>query len=308
MRIQILLASYNGASHLPELLASLEAQICTDWQLLVRDDGSSDASLAVLRDFQARQGDKVQILTSGGAPLGAKGNFHALLAAASGDYLLFADQDDVWLPGKIAQMIEAAAAIPATRPLLVHSDLQVVDAQLHCIAPSFWAYQGLTPPGKEAFPRLLTENFVTGCAMLINRALCDLALPIPEQAIMHDWWLALVASAFGSIVTLNTPTVLYRQHAQNVIGAKQGRTGQLLRQFRQQGLASARRSLARKRAQASSFAQRFAVSHADHPAVSAAQCFADLPLRPWGYRHYLAWRGGYRMSRLARQIGFYLAL
>lgn len=311
MSIEILLATYNGAEHLPELFSSLEGQTRQDWQLLVRDDGSSDATPQLLQGFQAKHPLQVKILTGGSAAQGAKDNFATLLSAATADYLLFADQDDVWLPNKIAHLLQAAQRLGDTqpaRPLLVHSDLQVVDERLQRLSPSFWAYQGISATDGQRFPRLLAENCVTGCAMLINRPLRDLALPMPEQAIMHDWWLALVASAFGHIEALAEPTVLYRQHPQNTVGAKRWHAGQLLRQFCQNGLAPARRSIARKRAQAASFAQQFSERYPGHPAVATARHFASLQSRPWGWRHYLAWRSGYGMARLARRIGFYLAL
>jgi hypothetical protein len=105
-------------------------------------------------------------------------------------------------------------------PLLVHTDLAVVDRRLQPISPSFWRYQNIHPAGRETLNRLLAQNVVTGCSMMLNRALRERALPIPAEACMHDWWLALVAAAFGRITHLPEPTVLYRQHGGNDTGAK----------------------------------------------------------------------------------------
>jgi hypothetical protein len=106
------------------------------------------------------------------------------------------------------------------KPILVHSDLQVVDESLRLIAESMARYQGLET-SRNSFANLLISNLVTGCTALINEALARKALPIADDAIMHDWWLALVASCFGKIVYLDTPLVQYRQHGSNTIGAKE---------------------------------------------------------------------------------------
>jgi hypothetical protein len=119
----------------------------------------------------------------------------------------------------LAQIKATEQALGTATPVLAHTDLKVVDENLNTIAPSFWAYSNLDPYRGNAFNRLLMQNVVTGCATVINRALARLAYPIPPEALMHDWWLALVASAFGQIKTIPQKTVLYRQHADNQVGA-----------------------------------------------------------------------------------------
>jgi hypothetical protein len=85
---------------------------------------------------------------------------------------------------------------------------------------SFWRYQVLRPEVGGDWPRLLIQNVVAGCATMINTALRELAAPIPQAAIMHDWWLALAAALFGRVSWLNWPSTLYRQHGANAIGAR----------------------------------------------------------------------------------------
>ena len=104
--------------------------------------------------------------------------------------------------------------------MLVHCDLQVVDENLQPIADSLAQYQGLDT-SRNRFSDLLISNLVTGCTALFNEALARKALPISGAAIMHDWWLALVASAFGKVIYLDTPLIRYRQHGSNTIGAKE---------------------------------------------------------------------------------------
>ena len=162
-------------------------------------------------------------MDDGGPRLGACGSFARLLEHSDADYVVLCDQDDVWLPGHISQPLARIAAIErelgTDTPVLAHTDLVVVDENLHTIAPSFWAYSNLDPSRGSSLNRLLVQNVVTGCATIINRALARRACPIPKTAPMHDWWLALVASAFGRIEAVAEPTVLYRQHANNRLGA-----------------------------------------------------------------------------------------
>lgn len=137
-------------------------------------------------------------------------------------YIMFADQDDIWLPDKIEKTYLKMKEFESQYeplPLLVHSDVSVVDEKLNVIASSFWEYQHIDP-SNGTLNRLLLHNTVTGCTMMINRALAEKVKMIPSEAIMHDWWIAMVASAFGKIGYIDEPLILYRQHGQNDTGAK----------------------------------------------------------------------------------------
>lgn len=228
--ICIVLASHDGARFLSAQLDSLLAQSVGGFRLLVMDDHSSDDSAAILARY-ARRDPRMQLVErDAAAPSGALPSYAQLLqtAARSGaDYVFCADQDDVWEAGKLAGMMQALqeAEGAARLPALVHHDLEVVDAGLLVVAGSFWEYMKLDP-GTESRPqRLLSRNEVTGCAMACNRALLELALPIPPQAIMHDWWLALCAAYFGRLRPVRKRWVRYRQHGANAIGAKSFRQG-----------------------------------------------------------------------------------
>ena len=224
MTVDILLSAYNGGLYLPEQLRSLQAQTHRDWRLWVRDDGSTDNTRELVESASADD-ERIWLLPDTGARRGAKGGFSWLLERISDDarYIMFCDQDDVWLSGKIEKTLDAMRAAEADQdpncPILVHSDLHVADAQLALIADSLWRYQGISPKA-TGLDALCIRNVVTGCTAMINRPLRDRAVPIPAEAIMHDWWLALVASGLGRIVHLPTPTLLYRQHRTNTVGAK----------------------------------------------------------------------------------------
>ncbi len=259
MTVQILLATCNGGRYLAAQLDSIFAQTWNDWQLLVRDDGSVDNTPDILADYRQRYPDKMVMLAADGIRLGACANFARLMAAADADYLLFCDQDDVWLPGKIARTMETMRALEresgAAKPLLVHTDLAVTDASLTVVRPSLWRYQHTRPEYGSCLNRLVVQNYATGCTLMFNRAARDVALPLPLEAQMHDWWLALVAAAFGRVGYLAEPLVLYRQHGLNDVGAQGFTPGNLLKRCRQWG--ETRAMLCRIQRQAGAFLERY---------------------------------------------------
>lgn len=219
--IQILLPTYNGASYLDALLNSLSRQTLQDFTLIARDDGSTDTTLSILKKWQEELENFT--LLEDQEHLGIVGGINRLLAESDAPYLLFCDQDDVWKEDKIEKslnaMVEGEITYGQKTPLLVHTDLEVVDSTLHQINPSFTRYAGLHPTRKPFFDRLLHRNFVTGCTVMINHSLKQLSTPLPSDCVMHDWWIALCAAAFGEILYLDEPSVCYRQHGGNTLGA-----------------------------------------------------------------------------------------
>ncbi len=145
------------------------------------------------------------------------------MQSAEAPYIAFADQDDLWLPTKLSQSLAAMRRLeqkhPLNTPLLVFTDLTVVDESLRPLHPSLWKHLGIDPTAALNLPRLLGRSVVTGCTMLINHSLLTLARQMPPEATMHDRWIALLAASLGAAAFLPEPTVLYRQHDRNVIGA-----------------------------------------------------------------------------------------
>ena len=137
---------------------------------------------------------------------------------------MLSDQDDVWKPNKIEtlmmEMMCQEVLNGADHPILVHSDMEVVDANLKTIHPSFFKYQKCDPD-RTGFSEILAENSVTGGAVMMNRALVELLKERPQACFMHDWWIALAASCFGTISCVKEALYLYRQHGHNTLGAKE---------------------------------------------------------------------------------------
>jgi glycosyltransferase involved in cell wall biosynthesis len=225
-QLVILLAAYNGGKYIADQIRSIQRQTWADWKLVVRDDGSTDDTLYIVQKLMSDD-KRIQLIckTASGAN-SAKSNFVALMEKAKEDnaaYVMFSDQDDIWRKDKVElQMLhmEKMKRIHGKVPICIHSDMQVVDESCEMISKSFMRYQGIRHLDRDQLNVLLVQNFVTGCTMFFNRALLDVSLPVPDEADMHDWWLAQVSSALGVLSYIDEPLVMYRQHSANVIGAK----------------------------------------------------------------------------------------
>jgi len=221
----IVIATFNGADFLSDQLKSLIDQSESNWTLLVQDDGSTDETLEILREF-ARKDERIRVLgQKQDCPGSAMGNFSSLLQSAydqGAEYVFCCDQDDVWEPAKLELIMNHLKTLEGQNraPSLVHHDLAVVGEHLEPIAGSFVERMQLSPLDESNPQRLLSRNEVTGCAMAFNRSLLEIALPVPDQAVMHDWWLALCAGFFGRLEFVPEVLVKYRQHGANTIGAK----------------------------------------------------------------------------------------
>ena len=220
-RIAILLSTYDGERFLAEQLDSFLEQTDQDWTLRWRDDGSSDGSVAVVTAFAA--GQKAGRCVHQADPIGRVGACSSFLSLLAGEVaaepaaelIAFADQDDVWLPEKLARGRASLAEIPAQVPALYCARQVLVDAGLHPIGRSF----RLNRVG--GFPMALTQNIATGCTVMMNQAAARLIAGTRQPpGTVHDWWSYLVVSAAGGRLLMDdTPVVLYRQHAGNMVGA-----------------------------------------------------------------------------------------
>ena len=230
--VTVLLCTYNGAAYVRAQLQSILDQTVPDLHVVVSDDGSTDETLAIVGAMAAAHPGRITILRQDPPTGSAQRHFLKLLVERAydmADYIMLSDQDDVWLPEKVEKTLarmqadEAAcrAAGEANASILVHCDSQIVDRALREIAPSFVAYQKMTP-SRCQLQQLLVQNNVVGGALMMNRALAERITEIPAHCVMHDQWIALVASAFGHIDFVPESLYLYRQHGDNVLGAGKG--------------------------------------------------------------------------------------
>lgn len=218
----ILLTTYNSERYLKEQLDSLYAQSFCDWTLYVHDDGSTDSTLKIVKEYAQTKGRLV--LLDYPAQGNAKDNFLSLLMKVEADYYFFCDHDDVWKKDKMERSLETvirAEAKDGIAPVVVYTDLTIVDKDLRVIHPSMWKFQGLHPERIHTFDDYAAQVPVTGCTMCFNAA-AKRCLKMPAtNAKMHDMWLLLCAARNGGeIIALPQSTVLYRQHSDNVEGAR----------------------------------------------------------------------------------------
>lgn len=219
--IAILMATYNGEHFLQEQIESILDQSYTDWSLFIHDDGSSDGTNAIIDDYVAHYPEKI-FRVSGVSCGCARDNFFFLMREVEADFYMFCDQDDVWMPEKVRKTYISMQDIDCgSNPALVFTELSVVDENRTVIAESMSDYQNLNCRDLS-LNRLLIQNAVTGCTMMVNRALRDMMLKYNhiENIKMHDWWAGIIAAAFGEILFIDEPTIWYRQHADNSVGAQ----------------------------------------------------------------------------------------
>ena len=217
MKVNILMSTYNGQQFLAEQIRSIQEQSYSDWTLFIRDDGSSDNTKEILKDFE-HQDSRIHIIDSDKSDnLGVIKSFHKLVNHDRADYYFFSDQDDVWLPNKLELSLKEAQNYLADLPLMVYMDLKVVNQDLEIMTESMVKSQ--SHHANTELVQELTENTVTGGVAMINHALAEMWQET-DDILMHDWYLALLASAFGNLVFIDQPGELYRQHSDNVLGAR----------------------------------------------------------------------------------------
>ena len=223
-RVDIVMATYNGMPYIREQVQSILWQDYPQLRLLIHDDGSTDGTVEEIRKVAERYPDKVFFIEDGITFKDAKKNFEHLLKMTDADYIFLADQDDVWLPSKVSAMLKHIKNGEQQyggmhKPILVFSDLSPIDKNGFPKSTSMFKMENVNPRA-VCLELLLSRNIIPGCVMGFNKSLLEVSLPFPNAAIMHDWWLALVAAATGNILYVPKSLVLYRQHERNAIGVR----------------------------------------------------------------------------------------
>lgn len=221
------MAVYNGEKYLGEQIESILAQDADGWHLHICDDRSSDGSFEIARKYAEKYPQLITVYQNEKPSGSACANFIGMLKKTQAEYVMFSDQDDVWKTQKIRLTFAEMKRLEkrfGECPLLVHTEAEVVDAQLNQLKPRFTEFQGINPKCR-GLNRLLAQNNVTGHTAMINRRLAKLIKNAPpEEMLMHDWWAGLAAAAFGHIGFVDEPLSMYRQHGNNQLGAVNNRS------------------------------------------------------------------------------------
>ena len=222
MVIEVVLPTYNGEAHLLAQVESINLQSHRPRRLFIRDDCSTDSTPKIIKYIAHLYGPWLHVLPST-EHIGCLESINILLAATSARYVALSDQDDIWKLDKLeislTEMIHTERVNGSLTPCLIHSDLSLITKSGRSLLTTA-SKQNRISLKRNSYMDICLTNVVTGCTALVNRPLLDISIPIPNQVPVHDWWLALVASKYGVIRCLPEPTVLYRQHDNNQIGAK----------------------------------------------------------------------------------------
>ncbi|HEY2583196.1 MAG TPA: glycosyltransferase family 2 protein [Mucilaginibacter sp.] len=211
--VSVILTTFNGAVYIKKQIESILNQTVPPDEIIVCDDNSTDDTVFKLNSFLDKR-IKVFVNTT---QLGVVENFKkAATLAQPGNWLAFADQDDIWQPQKLNRLIDAMHLIDDGKtPSLIYSDLAVIDKNDDVISPSFWGKQKIFPE-KIRLATLLYGNVVTGCTTLINYSMAEEFFCMENNVYLHDEWLSLIAYSFGRVKFLKEKLVLYRQHENNI--------------------------------------------------------------------------------------------
>lgn len=203
------MATYNGDIYLKEQLTSILSQLSNQDELIVSDDGSNDCSLKIIYSFndnrikvfqhkKSKQRYNIDYVTH---------NYEFALKQCSGQYIFLADQDDVWLPGKVNRMLAELNLVD-----MVLSNCSVADSSLNIIYPSYFE----VVQSQKGIIHNIIKNSYLGCCMAFKRKILNKVLPFPPTGVGHDLWIGLISSLYYKVSLIKEPLILYRKHDNNV--------------------------------------------------------------------------------------------
>ncbi|HEO2332030.1 TPA: glycosyltransferase family 2 protein [Streptococcus agalactiae] len=301
MKVNILMATYNGEKFLAQQIESIQKQTFKEWNLLIRDDGSSDKTCDIIRNFTAKDSRIRFINENEHHNLGVIKSFFTLVNYEVADFYFFSDQDDVWLPEKLSVSLEAAKHKASDVPLLVYTDLKVVNQELNILQDSM--IQAQSHHANTTLLPELTENTVTGGTMMINHALAEKWFT-PNDILMHDWFLALLAASLGEIIYLDLPTQLYRQHDNNVLGARtMDKRFKILREGPKSIFTRYWKLIHDSQKQASLIVDKYGDIMTAND-LELIKCFIKIDKQPFMTRLRWLWKYGYSKNQFKHQVVF----
>lgn len=215
--IDVAMATYNGEQFISDQINSIIEQTHQDWVLYISDDGSTDNTVSIIKDF-ALEDSRIKLINIDRQG-GVISNFNKALESTSAEFIVLSDQDDLWPQDRLDILLAAISKDNSIKqPKLVFTDLTLINEAGETIAKSFYKENKLNPLENLRGYNLLWKSTVYGCTTIMNRALLDVALPIPVEVHMHDQWLAMKAHQNRGLEFIDVSTIMYRQHNNNVVG------------------------------------------------------------------------------------------
>lgn len=303
-QVHIVLATYNGEKYLREQMDSLLAQTYDNLVIEVCDDGSTDGTADLVKEYMAL--DKRVHLHQNPHNLGYVKNFLEGMKRSSAPYIMLCDQDDIWQRDKVEVTLAAmqqAEKKGAKGPVLVFTDAINFDSASGEDKGLFHETSHLDVK-KVDTAHLFMENKCIGCTMMLNQEVLAYLYELPEEIRVHDWWLALICSHFGTIVYLPEATLRYRQHEGNMIGGS-SYSGYFRKRLIHAG--EQRQALRRTYQQGAAFCRVFGKRLAPEQ-LAVARRFADMEQAGWLVRRYRMIRFGFTKSGWIRNIGLFLMI
>lgn len=305
--IGIIMATYNGELYIREQIDSILTNTYEDWKLIICDDGSLDNTISIVEEYTRKYPEKIY-LHENAKNMGVMFNFLHGIKRSDSSYIMFCDQDDVWKKDKIQVTYDKMKCIEQNEnkniPIAVFSDALVVDSTLNIIHSSFHKV-GVLNVEKLDLSHILMENKLLGCTVMINKIVKEMLTTLPTTARMHDWWIALLCASFGTIGVIKEPTILYRQHDNNVIGGNQS-----FMQYVKNRLSTIEKqktALSLTQVQAQNFYQIYK-SQLSLKNKDIIYQFSSLQKRNWLYRRFIVIKYRFLKTGIIRNIGILILI
>lgn len=220
-KVEILMATYNGEKYIKEQIESILSQTYEDWSLLIRDDGSKDKTLEIIKEFVVKD-KRIKLIVDSKGNLGYVKNFEELLKKSKAEYIFLCDQDDIWENEKL----EKSLFYLEKKKVIIHN------AKIFYTVKKKKSCKNLLEFKKKSFLKRVIFPEYTGCCMGLRKEFLNIVLPIPNGFPSHDIWIGMIAEIKDELYFINEKLIRYRRHSQNVSATGEKSKNSLLKKLK----------------------------------------------------------------------------